>query len=125
MDSSLPSSAGASRTSDARTRQRQLARDYKDNPPPCGVYAIRCAAAGIVVVQGALNVQGAIHRNRFELRIGSHPDRRLQQAWKAHGEAAFGFEVLDVVKRREDAPHADLRPQLAELVALWQSEIAA
>lgn len=125
MDSSPPSFPGASRTPNARTRQRQLSRDYKDNPPPCGVYAIRCAAAGIVFVQGGMNVHGAIHRNRFELRMGTHSNRRLQQAWKTHGEAAFGFDVIDIVKRREDAPHADLRPQLAELIALWQSEIAA
>ena len=54
-----------------------------------------------------------------------HPDRRLQQAWRTHGEAALSFEVLDTLKPRADATDAEHRADLAALLALWQEELAA
>ena len=88
----LPSGAAAQR--------RALIRHYKDNPPPMGVYAVRCDAAQLVCVQSSMNLPGAFNRDQFQLRMGGHPDRSLQQAWHAHGEAALRFEVLDTLKRR-------------------------
>lgn len=109
----------------AAAQRRALVRHYKDNPPPMGVYAIRCAAAGLVCVKASTNLPGAFNRERFQLRLGGHPDRRLQQAWRTHGEAALCFEVLDTLKRRADATDAEHRAELAALLALWQEELAA
>lgn len=106
-------------------RKRELLRHYKDNPPDAGVYAIRCTASGHAGVQvhASMNVAGAINRARFQLRMRSHTDKRLQQQWQQHGEAAFSFEVLDVLKRREDATEAERRDDLAALLALWREEL--
>lgn len=112
----LPSGAAAQR--------RALIRHYKDNPPPMGVYAVRCDAARLVCVQSSMNLPGAFNRDQFQLRMGGHPDRPLQQAWHAHGEAALRFEVLDTLKRRGDATDADYRSELAALRALWHEELA-
>lgn len=79
----------------AAAQRRALVRHYKDNPPPMGVYAIRCDAQQLVCVKASTNLPGAFNRERFQLRLGGHPDRRLQQAWRVHGEAALRFEVLD------------------------------
>ena len=109
----------------AAAQRRALVRHYKDNPPPMGVYAIRCDAQQLVCVKASTNLPGAFNRDRFQLRLGGHPDRRLQQAWRTHGEAALHFEVLDTLKRRADATDADHRADLAALLALWQEELAA
>jgi|GEM_PF-127232 len=108
-------------------RKRELLRQYKDNPPDAGVYAIRCTAIGhaLVQVHASTNVAGAINRARFQLRMRSHTDKRLQQQWQQHGEAAFRFEVLDVLKRREDATEAQQRDDLAALLVLWREELGA
>jgi hypothetical protein len=90
-----------------------------------GVYAVHCDAAQIVCVKTSMNLPGAFNRDRFQLRMGGHPDRRLQQAWRAHGEAALRFEVLDTLKRRDDATDADYRGELAALCALWREELTA
>ncbi len=89
-----------------------------------GVYAVRCDAAQLVCVKSSMNLPGAFNRDRFQLRMGGHPDRPLQQAWHAHGEAALRFEVLDTLKRRNDATDADYRRELAALRALWHEELA-
>jgi len=125
MASSPLSFVGAA-AAQRRSHQRQLVRDYKDNPPPMGVYAVRCTADGYAYLNAAAHVNGALNRDRFQLRMGGHPDRRLQQAWRAHGEDAFRFDVVDVLKRRDDAPPGtDYRAELAALLALWKEEGAA
>lgn len=119
-----PGAPAASRTQSA-VRKRELLRHYKDNPPGAGVFAIRCAASGHVYVNASMNLQGALNRARFQLRMQGHRDRQLQQQWQQHGEAAFTFEVVDVLKRREDATEAQLREDLAGLLALWREELGA
>ena len=49
------------------------------------------------------HVADALNRIRFELRLGSHPDRALQAEWRDGGEARFSFEVLALVKERSEA----------------------
>lgn len=103
-------------------RRRELQRQYREQPPAMGIYAIRHPASGLVYVNAGTNVQGALARDCFCLRLGSHRDRRLQQAWRQHGEAAFRCEVVDTLKRRDD-PRADDRADLAALLALWQQAL--
>jgi len=117
--------ASSSSQSGAAAQRRALIRHYKDNPPPMGVYAVRCDAAGLLCVNASMNLPGALNRERFQLRMGGHPDRRVQQAWRAHGEAGLRIEVLDTLKPRAGATDADYRAELAALCALWQEELAA
>jgi hypothetical protein len=109
----------------ANARKRELLRQYKDNLPAAGVYAIRCAASGFIVVNAAMNVAGAINRERFQLRLNGHRNKALQREWNAHGEAAFSFETIDVLKRRADSTEAQQRDDLAALLAMWREELGA
>lgn len=108
----------------ARERKRELLRHYKDNPPGAGVFAVRCVASGqAVYVNAAMNLQGAINRARFQLRLGGHRDKRLQQQWTQYGEAAFSIDVVDMLKRHEDTTEDQQREDLAALLALWREEL--
>ena len=105
------------------TDKRALKRQYLDTRTHAGVYAIRNLRTGRTMVAGSPNVQGALNRHRFELRQGNHRDAQLQRDWNEHGEASFVFEVLDVVKPRED-PAFDVARELRTLVELWRQEFA-
>jgi hypothetical protein len=109
----------------ATARRRALVRDYKDQPPPIGIYAVRCPAAALLRLRASTNVQGALNRERFELRQGTHRDATLRQAWSLHGESAFQFQVIDVLKSREDDSASVIRDRLDELLALWREELRA
>lgn len=102
--------------------RRELARQYKQAFPCMGIYAVRCEAAGLLLVGSSRNAEGALNRLRFELVRGAHRDRALQQAWRTHGAEAFRFEVIDRVKQRDD-PAFDYDAELASLLALWQAEL--
>ena len=68
-----------------------------------GIYAIRDRASGHLLLGASRNVHAALNRARFELRMGKHADRVLQAEWDRSGADGLAFEVLELVKEREDA----------------------
>jgi hypothetical protein len=105
------------------TNKRVLKQQYLETKIRAGVYAIRNLVTYRVLVGGSADVQGALNRHRFELRQRTHRNRLLSQDWSQHGEASFVFEVLDMVKPRDDAAF-DVAQELKDLVALWRQETA-
>ena len=77
--------------------RRALVRDYKDREIQAGVYAVRCAPTGEVWIGGTPDLSTRQNGVWFSLRMGGHASASLQAAWNTHGEAAFGFEVLEVL----------------------------
>ena len=84
-----------------RSDRRALVREYKEREVRAGVYAVRCAPTGAVWVGGVPDVAARQNGLWFTLRMGGHPCASLQAAWKAHGEAAFSFEVLEVLDDKD------------------------
>jgi len=104
------------------TSQRQLARQYKERKPPMGVYVIRDLVDQQVFVGASLDVDGAINRHRFELKLAGHRNRALAHAWRSHGADNFVFEVIDRLKP-SDEPGYDCKRELAALLAMWTEEL--
>jgi len=102
--------------------RRALAREARDAFPPMGIYAIRDRVGGDVRVGSSRNVNGALNRIRFELRLGSHPDKALQAAWNSGGDERISFEVLELLKQRED-PAFDHAAELRALEQLYREEL--
>ncbi len=102
--------------------RRAVSRVARDTPRTMGVYAIRDRASGYLVVQASPNLDGAINRHRFELRLGSHRDRRLQAAWSERGESAIDFDVIELIRPKPD-PSFDAAEALALALTLWRAEL--
>ena len=114
MTSSLPAHA-------ALSPRRALVRQYKDSRPLAGVFALTNQTNGRVYVGGSLNLDGAMNRMRFELKMRSHRNKSLQQDWIAHGAEAFSFAVLDHIKEQDD-PLFDYAAELDSMLQLWREE---
>ena len=74
---------------------------YKERKVEAGIYAIRCGASGELWVGAAPDVSTIQNRLWFTLRQGSNRHGALQQAWRAHGEAAFAFEIVERLEDEE------------------------
>lgn len=103
--------------------RRELKRQYRETLRPMGVYSIRHLAGGRLYLSASLNLDAAMNRDRFQLKMNGHPSVELQAAWQQAGEAGFASAVLDRLKPREDAPDHDYRPELEALLALWRAEL--
>ncbi|MFZ2960993.1 MAG: metalloregulator ArsR/SmtB family transcription factor [Candidatus Ozemobacteraceae bacterium] len=93
-DSPLSLTKG-SKTMDTR---KELKRKYLDNPPSIGVFQIKNIKNGKLFLAGSMNLQGAFNKHRFQLEMGSHRHRDLQEDWKRFGPESFVFEILDTLK---------------------------
>ncbi|MBP7704980.1 MAG: GIY-YIG nuclease family protein [Caulobacter sp.] len=78
-----------------RDRKRELTSAYKERKARPGVFAIRCAASGEVWIGSSRELHNRQNGFWMGLRMGGHPKKALQAAWKAHGEASFSYEELD------------------------------
>lgn len=105
------------------TDRRALKRQYLETRTRAGVYAIRNLVTGRALIKGSSHAQAALNRHRFELKHGGHANPLLRKDWADHGESSFVFEVLDLVKPREE-PDFDIASELETLVTLWRQEIS-
>lgn len=104
--------------------RREALRQYKEQAPEVGVFAVRCAATGEAWVGASKNLGQQQNGIWFSLRLGGYPNRALQAAWREHGEAGFVFEPLEVLKVKDLSPLAvDLMLKDAE--ARWREKLGA
>jgi hypothetical protein len=76
---------------------------YKERKVPAGIYAVRCRVSGQCWIGKAPDLTTIQSRIWFVLRFGSSTCPSLQAAWRAHGEAAFAFEVIEQLEDEESA----------------------
>jgi len=99
-------------------------REYKETPRSAGVFRIRNTVSGKSLVGSSRDIPGMLNRQRFQLELGSHPDRELQDDWRKLGSGAFEFEELDRLEAAEE-PGADQAVELKVLLSLWIERLEA
>lgn len=62
-----------------------------------GVYAIEHIATGRKYIGSSKAVRHRWAQHRSKLRQGTHPNPRLQNAWRHYGESAFAFYMVEQV----------------------------
>jgi hypothetical protein len=100
-----------------KTRQ-EIKREYKERKKPAGVFQVKNLRNGKMLLGSSLNLEGALNRHKFDLRMRSHRNIALQKDWDAMGPEAFAFEILEEAKIR-DVPHFDLGDELTLLEQIW------
>ena len=104
-----------------KTKKERI-KEYKQNPPPMGVYQIRNLTNEKVLVGVSANLPGIFNRHQFELKMGKHHNKRLQTDWNTAGSENFAFEILDELSPTEN-PGYDYRNDLALLEEIWLEKI--
>ena len=102
--------------------RKQLIKDYKNSVPEIGLYAIKNKLNNKIFLGMSLNLNGPFGRHQFELRMGNHPCKSMQNDFNSMGEESLSFEILDKLKRN-DNPFYDYKPDLIELLELWKDKL--
>ena len=104
------------------SNKTELKRQYKENPPPSGIFKITNKANGKIYVGKGVNVRGRLNGQHLQLKWGSHRNRAMQEDWNRFGPDAFSFEVLDYLPSL-DGPRQDLEEELTALEQLWMAKL--
>ncbi|HYF02633.1 MAG TPA: GIY-YIG nuclease family protein [Patescibacteria group bacterium] len=81
---------------------KELKEEYKLMKFPAGVFQIRNMVNGKIFINSSVNLDKVWNSQKFQLQLGSHPNRALQAEWKEFGESVFVFEILDEVTQDGD-----------------------
>ncbi|MGE5454881.1 MAG: GIY-YIG nuclease family protein [Methylocystaceae bacterium] len=104
-------------------RRKELKLQYKQNPPPMGVYQIRNNINGKIWVASSMNLHGSSNSYHYKLATtGAHRVKELRDDWERYGPDAFVFEVLETVNP-DEFPQADWRAALALLEEIWLEKL--
>jgi hypothetical protein len=102
------------------TRRKDLVREYKERKTRPGIFAVRCMGAAWTGTSRDLDSQQ--NGIWFQLRMGNHMNKALQQAWAQYGADAFRFEILEVVQ--DDNPEM-IGLLLKDREAYWRAQEGA
>jgi hypothetical protein len=80
-----------------------------------GIYQIKNKVNGKVFIGSAKNVKGILNSNKFQLKMGSHYIKELQEDYIKYGEDNFIFDKIDTLEFRDDSNY-DYTEDLATLV---------
>ncbi|PZD95653.1 GIY-YIG nuclease family protein [Paenibacillus sambharensis] len=119
--------------------RKDLVRQYQDRKREMGIYTITNTENGKQYVSWSLNLPAAEGKETFELKMGGHRNKSLQEDWNRFGEAAFRFEIVEVLKLDDSirmdykdviTPEGyradiirDYRRQLEKLEAVWTERL--
>ena len=104
-----------------KTRE-EIKREYKERTKPAGIFQIKNKANGKILLGSSLNLEGPLNSHKFKLSIGKHPNEGLQQDWNKYGTDEFVFEILEVVKVKDD-PNFNLNDELTLLEQIWLEKL--
>jgi hypothetical protein len=96
---------------------------YKEQKVFAGIFALTCAPTGEVWVGGAPNISTIQNRVNFDLSLGKHRNKALQEAWNKHGAESVVFEVKEKFEA-EDLAYVQAS-KLKERLEHWQTELKA
>lgn len=102
-------------------RRKELLDQYKQMKKEAGVYQIRNKTDNKIYVVMTHNLKN-MNGRRFELAMGSLKNAELQKDWNRLGEDAFAFEVLEVLKEKEDG-FFDKKEELKKLERKWLDKL--
>ncbi len=105
-------------------KNKQGREDYKQQDDRAGIYRVYNTETGMQWIDSSADVQGALNRMQFELKLGSHRRHALQADFKASAGKALQFEILERICKKAD-PSWNLQEALDQARVLWREEFAA
>jgi hypothetical protein len=107
-----------------KEKRKQLVREYKERKKKIGIFAIRNKATGKIFLDRTMNLDVAFNKHRFQLNMGSHPQKEMQADWVEFGEANFSYEPLETLDDAPDDPK-EINKELDALMDLCLEKLAA
>jgi len=103
--------------------RKELIREYKETGRPMGIFCVRNTATGKVLIGSSTDLPGILNRHRWQLEMGMHANRDLQNDWNTLGPQAFAFETLDTLSK-PDEPGYQPADDLKELLDMWMEKLS-
>ena len=102
--------------------KKDIKREYKERKKVAGIFQVKNTANGKVLLGSSLNLDGPLNSHKFMLTIGQHRNNTLQKEWNEYGADKFVFEILEVIKEKDD-PDFNVSDELTLLEQIWLEKL--
>lgn len=103
-------------------RRKELKRSYLEMEKPIGAYRIVNKVTGRMLVGVGINLDAVFNSYKFQLKYGGLINKELAEDWKKYGEENFSFEVLELIKQKDD-PNYKYSDDLKILEEIWLDKL--
>jgi len=101
--------------------KKELKLQYKEIKTEAGIFQIKNIKNQKVFIKTSPNLK-TINGIQFQLEHGSCTNKGLQQEWNEYGKESFDFEVLEVLKEKEDE-YFNKKDALEKLEEKWLDQL--
>lgn len=105
-------------------RKKELKEKYKQMKPKMGVFVVQSKISNRYYLEATPNLKGKINSTAFQLEIGSHRNKTLQDDWKKYGAENFEIKILDELKYDEDESKTDYSEELDIMRMIWDEKLS-
>jgi hypothetical protein len=102
-------------------RKAELKQQYKEIEIEAGIYQIKNNQNGKTFIGSTRNVK-TLNGRRFELKVGTSTNKKLQQEWNEYGEDAFTIDMIETIKVDEEK-YPNLKKTLEKLEEKWLEKL--
>ncbi|MGG3451205.1 GIY-YIG nuclease family protein [Domibacillus aminovorans] len=102
-------------------RKKELKQQYKETTIEAGIYQIKNMVNGKTFIASTRNLK-TLNGRKFELEAGSSTHKELQKEWNEFGKDSFEFDVLEVLKKKENG-FFDEKRELEKLEEKWLEKL--
>lgn len=79
-------------------RKKQLLEEYKNRNPEMGVISYRCKYTDESFLGISTDTMADFNSTTAKLKMGAHPNNRMQELWNQYGKDSFELSVIKVLK---------------------------
>jgi group I intron endonuclease len=82
-------------------RNKELKQQYKERKQKVGIYSISFNNSETIFVGNSKNLEKAVNRHIFTLKLDNHKCNSLQEEWNKYGSENLIFQVLEEIETEE------------------------
>lgn len=106
-----------------KQNRKELTAAYKERKITGGVYAIVNSGTGKMLILSAHDLQGSKNRFEFSQKTNGCMNLKLRDDWQKYGSAAFRFEVLEELTKKESQTAEEFDEDIRTLHELWMEKL--
>ncbi|MFA9424039.1 MAG: GIY-YIG nuclease family protein [Sedimentibacter sp.] len=104
-------------------KKKELKEKYKQMKSKMGIFVLRFNGSEKYFLETTQNLKGKMNSTKFQLQIGSHRNKELQNEWNLHGENNCIIQVLEKLQYDKDETKTDYSEELAILKIIWEEKL--
>lgn len=102
-------------------RKKELKQLYKETPIEAGIFQIKNTKNQKIFIGSTKNLK-TLNGLKFMLDTGGNRNKELQKEWFEYGKEAFEIEVLEILKKKEEA-YFNEKEELQKLEEKWLEQL--